>query len=95
MEIAYKSKKVKMVCTDFKKAHRAYGERMAEKIHQRISELRAAESIDMLVQYFIGRCHALTGDRKGQYAMDLVHPQRLVFAPLGDGVTIIEIVDYH
>ena len=35
---------------------------------------------------------------EGQYAVDLVHPYRLVFVKQGDEVqivTIIEIVDYH
>ena len=55
--------------------------------------------------------HMLSGDRRGQYAIDLVHPFRLIFEPnhnpvpiRGDGgvdtdqvtsVTILEVVDYH
>lgn len=37
-------------------------------------------------------------NRKGQYAVDLVHPYRLVFEKNGDEiqiVNILEIVDYH
>lgn len=40
----------------------------------------------------------LKGDRKGQYAMDLIHPYRLVFEKIGNDIqvaNIMEIVDYH
>lgn len=40
----------------------------------------------------------MKGNRKEQYAMDLVHPYRLVFEKEGDEIQIaciIEIVDYH
>jgi proteic killer suppression protein len=53
----------------------------------------------------------LTQDRKGQLAVDLVHPRRLVFEPANDPVpakadggvdwskvteiVILEVVDYH
>lgn len=71
---------------------------MARKIHQRIDQLSAADSVDMLVQCHIGRCHLLAGDRAGQYAMDLVHPYRLIFIRIRDEIQIAEvqeIVDYH
>jgi proteic killer suppression protein len=55
------------------------------------------------------RCHELKGDRRGQLAVDLTHPHRLLFTPVDakereDGgldwtsvtaVVIEEIVDYH
>jgi proteic killer suppression protein len=57
------------------------------------------------------RRHELSGNRKGRFAVDLKHPQRLVFEPNhnplprgADGgldlkkinaVTIIEVEDYH
>lgn len=52
----------------------------------------------MMVQFKIGRCHPLKGDRKNQYAVDLVHPYRLVFEKKGNEIQIAfisEIVDYH
>ena len=51
-----------------------------------------------MVQFHIGRCHTLKGNRKGQYAMDLVHPYRLVFEKIGNEIQIanvMKIVDYH
>ena len=52
----------------------------------------------MLIQYRIGRCHELKGKRKKQYAMDLVHPYRLIFERRGTEIQIayiMDIVDYH
>ena len=71
---------------------------MAEKIHLRIKQITAATSVEILLQYRIGRCHLLKGDRKDQYVMDLVHPYRLVFEKKGNEIQIakiMEIVDYH
>lgn len=98
MEITYKNKKIERVCTNAKTAERTYGREMADKIHQRIAEIEAADSVDMMIQFHIGRCHPLTQNRKGQYAVDLVHPYRLVFEKNGDEIqiaNILEIVDYH
>ena len=98
MDITYKTNKIKKVCTDAKAAERTYGREMADKIHLRIDEIGAADTVEMMIQFHIGRCHSLTQNRKGQYAVDLVHPYRLVFEKNGDEIqiaNILEIVDYH
>lgn len=98
MDITYKTNTIKKICTDAKTAERTYGREMAEKIHQRIDEITAASTVEMMIKYRIGRCHPLTQNRKGQYAVDLVHPFRLVFEKIGDEIqiaNIMEIVDYH
>ena len=95
MDITYTNNKIKKVCTDAKTAERSYGR---DKIHQRIDEITAADTVEMMIQFHIGRCHPLTQNRKGQYAVDLVHPYRLVFEKNGDEIqiaNILEIVDYH
>ncbi len=98
MEIRYKNKKIEKICTEVKTAEKAYGREMAEKIHQRIDEITASETVEMMILFHIGRCHALSQNRKGQFAVDLVHPYRLVFKK-DDAeiqiVKILEIVDYH
>lgn len=98
MEITYKSNKLEKVCTDAKAAERSYGKAMAEKIQMRIDEITAADTVEMMIQFHIGRCHSLTNNRKGQYAVDLIHPYRLVFEKHGNEIQIahiMEIVDYH
>ena len=98
MDITYKNKKIEKVCTDAKVADRTYGNAMAEKIQMRIDEISAADTVEMMIQFHIGRCHPLTNSRKGQYAVDLVHLYRLIFEKHGDEIQIahiMEIVDYH
>lgn len=99
MDITYRNKKIKNICTNAKTAERTYGREMADKIHQRIDQITASDTVETLMTPSpIGRCHPLTQNRKGQYAMDLVHPYRLVFKKNGDKIqiaTILEIVNYH
>ena len=98
MKITYKNKKIKKVCTNAKAAEKSYGKEMAEKIHHRIDEIAAADTVEMMIQFHIGRCHSLQQNRKGQYAVDLVHPYRLIFEKKDDEIqiaNIMEIVDYH
>ncbi len=98
MEIRYKTRKLERVCMIAREAEKQYGTQMAEKIHQRIDEISAADTVEQMMQFHIGRCHLLRGSREGQYAVDLVHPYRLVFERVDDIiqiVNVIEIVDYH
>ena len=98
MHIAFRNKQIEKVCTNASVARKKYGDRMAQKIEQRLGEIDAADTVEMMIEFRIGRCHALTGDRQGQYAVDLVHPQRLVFTKEGDTIQVAmieEIVAYH
>ena len=63
-----------------------------------IGEIQAADTVEEMLKYHIGRCHPLTNNWKGQYAVDLVHPYRLVFEIHGNEIQvahIMEIVDCH
>ena len=98
MLIKYKNKQLEKVCNDASAAKKQFGHEMAVKIHQRIDQILASDSVESMVKHRIGNCHPLQGDRKGQYAVDLVQPQRLVFEKRGSEIQIayiIEIVDYH
>ena len=98
MLVKYKNKQIEKVCNDASAAKKQYGSEMAAKIHQRIDQIIASDSVEFMIRYRIGGCHPLQGDRKGQYAVDLVQPQRLVFEKKGSEIQIayiIEIVDYH
>lgn len=98
MVVEYNNKNIEKVCTNNSYAEKKYGTRMAELISTRIDQIKAADSVEEMLQFHIGRCHPLKGNRKNQYAVDLVHPQRLVFEKKGDEIriaNIMEIVDYH
>ena len=98
MKIEYRNRSIEKVCTDASVAEKKYGFEMAEKIQLRIDQIRAAATVEEMIRFKIGRCHPLQGNRKNQYAVDLVHPQRLVFEKKGVEIqiaNIIEVVDYH
>jgi len=98
MRIEYRTKSIQKICTDFSAAKKKYGEKNALKISQRIQEISSIKSVELMIQFGLGRCHPLTGDRKRQYAVDLVHPFRLVFSVVQDNeetALIIEVIDYH
>lgn len=99
MIIEYRTQKLRKVCTLASVAQRKYGAEMAFQIQKRIQEIDAAESVEQMVQYCIGRCHPLKGDRTGQFAVDLVQPHRLVFTVTKNGIEIAKIEeivkDYH
>lgn len=98
MEITYKNKKLQKICTDFTKAERTYGQDMAFKIYQRINEIHASPNVDIMIRDHLGGCHRLNQDRKGQFAVHLKQPYRMLFTVNGDEVqiaNIADIVDYH
>lgn len=71
---------------------------MTVKLYERLQQISRATSIETLIFLRLGRCHSLYGDRLGQYAMDLIHPYRLIFTQYGNTVDIVEIqeiVHYH
>lgn len=98
MKVEYRNKTIEKVCTIASVAEKEYGCKMADKIHMRIDQIKAADSVEQMIQFGIGRCHPLHHDRKHQYAVDLVHPMRLIFEKKNGDIqiaNIIEITDYH
>lgn len=98
MDITYKNRRIEKECTDAKVSDKRYGKEMSVRIQMRIDQIQSADNVEELILFRIGRCHQLTGDRKGQYAMDLIQPYRLIFEKHGDEIQIAhitEIVDYH
>lgn len=102
--------KLEQTFNEEKKLQRKYGHR-AKLIQRRLGELRAADSLAVMKTLPSAACHRLTGDRKGQYAVNVGHPFRMVFIPKNDPlpqhqhggldetkvttIEIQEIVDYH
>ena len=111
MEVEFATRRLQKVCNSEKESTREYGDRCARLLRRRLWEIDAAESLGDLLRLPGPRCHALTGDRGGQYAVDLEYPKRLVFEPADDPVPrrpdggvevatvkrgrVIGVVDYH
>ena len=110
MEITFTNARLAKLLNSETKLRGKHGPRMASLIQQRLMDLEASENLAVM-KTLPGRCHELRENLKGLLAVDLVHPDRLVFKPDHDPapqeedggldwekVTRIEIVgigDYH
>ncbi len=81
MEIQFATRSMQRRCSSEKEMRKAWGDRMSEKLQQRLAELEAAVTLADISRLPPARCHEMAGDRKGQLSVDLVHPYRLLFTP--------------
>jgi proteic killer suppression protein len=111
MEIAFVSRKMAKLCNSTKEMRGKLGNRNAEALQLRLTQLKSVDTLEDLRKVPGARCHELKDDRKGQLAVGLVHPRRLIFQPDHDPlpakpdggldwqqvtrVIVMEIVDYH
>ena len=82
MDIIFKSQKFQKIVNTQKLLVQEHGDRQAQRIRRRLDELRAAATLEDLRHLPQARCHELTGDRRGQLSLDLVHPYRLIIEPV-------------
>jgi len=107
MILEFKTNKLKRQCEDPCLAQKEYGTSIGFRLTQRIGELLAAKNLFDIKTIPSARLHRLEGNRNDQYAVDLVHPFRLVIRPLITNknsinklelitvVRIEEVEDYH
>lgn len=111
MNIVFPNARLAGEFNNIKQLTRQYGPDNARRIRRRLDDLRAAANLAEMHMLFGGRLHPLTGDLAGQYALDLRHPQRLIFEPadeplpqkpdggldwsLVSAVRILRVEDYH
>ncbi|MCT6888059.1 MAG: type II toxin-antitoxin system RelE/ParE family toxin [Lactobacillus sp.] len=106
MEIFAKSNKLTKILNNPDLIQKNYG-KLAEKINARLDEFSAAGTLRDIPSTPPPKCHALKGNRKGQFAVTLSGNYRLVFEgydkndQLSDDkdrittVSILAIEDYH
>lgn len=82
MNIGFESAKLEKVLNSTKAVVKAHGAVRAKKIRQRMDDLRAAGTLADF-RALPGRCHELHGALKGVFSLDLDHPYRLLFRPVG------------
>lgn len=94
-----------------KNLKKEYGDRIASVLQLRLAVLKNARTLAMVPTTPPERRHKLSGNRREQYAIDIVQPYRLIFEPTHDpvprgadggvdthqvtAITILEVVDYH
>ena len=111
MEISFETRKLAKIFNSEKELVREYGSELGKCIMRRLAVLEAASSLIEIPITPPFRRHELKQNRKGQIAVDLEHPFRLVFKPnhnpmpvKRDGgldlkkissITILDVEDYH
>ena len=111
MTIDFKTSRLQKLFNSKKALVREYGEKDAKRIALRMAVLANAPNLATVPTSKPERCHPLKGDRQGEFAVDLIHPRRLVFCPNQDpiprkedggidlfriiAVKILGVEDYH
>ena len=111
MEVTFRNRKLQRTFNSDKALRQAYGDSVARRIQTRLAVLKNAANLARVPTNPPERRHALIGNRKGQYAVNLDNRNRMVFIPNHDpvplkedggvdlesvtSITILEVVDYH
>lgn len=109
MDIEFKTAKLKKICENYNLARKEWGDQRGRTVIRRINEIKSANCIADLGHTPPTRRHLLEPNNQGKYAVDVIHPFRLVFqaistegVPLGNldpsqitRVRILEVENYH
>ena len=111
VHILFSTSKLEKTCCEAKARVKAYGPECGKMLGRRLDDMKAATTLAVLGALPQAKAHELAGDRRGQLAVSLKHPQRLIFEPANspvptksDGgldwervttIRILEVVDYH
>ncbi len=90
MEILFKTRKLQKRISAESELVREYGKENAKMIMRRMLVLQAAECLADVPRRPPDRCHALSGKRKGQYAVDVKHPHRIIMEPATDPLPLLD-----
>jgi len=110
VDIRYKNRKLEKQLTNPRELVKSFGQ-LAVKIKMRIKNIKDADNLAVLRTIPAARCHELTGERKGELAVNVSGNYRLIFEPNHDPIPkkedgglnweevtkiqINEIEDYH
>ena len=110
LDIHFGTKKLQKQCSSLEECTKKWGSECAKLIMRRLDDALASNNLQVLKSVH-RRCHALTGDREGQWSLDVKHPFRLIFVPANDPIPkkqdgsllleyitvikILEVIDTH
>lgn len=90
MVIYFSTRKLEKIGSQEREMVKQLGPRRAEKLKQRLLELKAADVLSDISHLPPARCHQLTGKEAGIFSVDLGHPYRLLFIPADDPVPLCD-----
>ena len=88
MDIFFHTKWLQKVCSVEREMQKELGKPCAKKMGQRLMELRAAVVLSDISHLPPPRLHEHSGDTKGYFSVDLMHPYRLLFVPADDPIPL-------
>lgn len=91
MLVEFRTRKLEKCYLTHKQAVKEFGDQVAKKYIQRINIIKSANNLDDLIEMHVLRCHSLTGNRKGQYAINLTGFSRLIFTMKQNSLTVVQI----
>lgn len=110
MKIVYSSNKVKKKLSSSSEIKKAFGT-MAKKVQSRLDDITASPNLKVLMQIPSANCHPLSGNKNGEWAMNISVNHRMIFEinqipiPRKENgeietievtdIRIIETTDYH
>jgi plasmid maintenance system killer protein len=110
MNIEYSTNRLRKQLSNASEIKKTFGVN-AKRVSQRMADMKAVPNLAVLQQIHAANCHPLTGDRTGEWAVNISANHRLIFEiahdpiPINDdgsvntvlvtGIRIIETTDYH
>jgi len=110
MKIEYKKNKLEKQLSIASEIKKTFGVN-AKRVASRLDDIISSPNLKVLIQIPAANCHPLSGDRKGEWALDISANYRLIFeiahnpvprtedgsinTLLVTDICILEIVDYH
>jgi plasmid maintenance system killer protein len=110
MKIGYKKNKLQRQLSNASEIKKAFGVN-AKRVSARLADIEASPNLAVLMQIPAANCHPLSGNRNGEWALDISPNHRLIFEIANDPVPrtedgsidrllvteicIIETTDYH
>ena len=111
MDVQFRTNKLRDAFLEHKIATKQFGDRDGKLYIRRINELASCETLGDVLDLPFGKPHALSGERAGEFAINMVQPRRLIFVPLDEegqriaadkikpgevkSIQVWEVVNYH
>lgn len=110
MQVTYQKNKLQKQLSSASEIKKNFGVN-AKRVANRMDEIAASPNLAILMQIPAANCHSLTGDRNGEWALDISKNFRLIFEianepiPKTDNgsidtimvtdIRVLEVGDYH
>lgn len=78
MNITYSSNKIRKNLSSPSEIQKTFGT-MAKKVQSRLDDIIASPNLKVLMQIPAANCHALSGKRAGEWALDISGNYRMIF----------------